>query len=517
MLMIACWSFGIFTFENTASINQAHQISNINCISALIIAGLFFYFSYSFPQEKRLSIINTLLLFLPAIVFSAILLIDPYFINLNIYTSSDNVKLSTANNWGYIFYALVFSLYWPFAYRNLWKSYKSSSRADIKVQLKMVILGTTIPFLLASYFDLYYAFFNYKYVWIGPLMALLVVLAVLYAVYKHHLFNLKLLFAEIITFTLWVITLIRALLADQTNDIIMESSLLILTVLLGILLIRSVMDESHQKEELADLNLHLSEKVAEQTREIRHAYEIEKKARADLEKLNDSKNQFIMITQHHLRTPVTSINWQLESIKNGVYGNVSRELQVAVNETQTATKRLTHIIDDFLNIAAMKAGSNILNLTDASLYPAVVEVLDELRLDLTRNKIAVSFPSDQKDWPILRVDFSKMKDILLIVIENAIRYNHEGGSIRIKSSTEEGFFKLKIENTGIGITREESEKIGSTLFYRGSDARKLNSIGMGVGLSVAKAIIKGHHGTFGIHSDGKGLGATVTLSLPLPK
>ena len=75
-------------------------------------------------------------------------------------------------------------------------------------------------------------------------------------------------------------------------------------------------------------------------------------------------------------------------------------------------------------------------------------------------------------------------------------------------------FELTIENTGIGITSEESAKIGSALFYRGEHARKAHSTGMGIGLSVVKAIVKAHHGTFSIESKGRGNGARVVVGVP---
>jgi two-component system sensor histidine kinase VicK len=109
----------------------------------------------------------------------------------------------------------------------------------------------------------------------------------------------------------------------------------------------------------------------------------------------------------------------------------------------------------------------------------------------------------------------KMRDILLIIVENAVTYNRDGGSIKFSTDIVDGRFILTIENIGLGITSEELGQIGSTLFYRGQVARKLNTVGMGVGLSVAKAIVKAHHGTFEIESDGKDMGARVRMGMPI--
>ncbi len=266
--------------------------------------------------------------------------------------------------------------------------------------------------------------------------------------------------------------------------------------------------------QLQDLNLTLNQKVAEQTVELRTAYEAEKHARMELEKLNDAKDQFIMITQHHLRTPLTSVLWGLESALDGSYGKLTIKLKTLLGDMQVSGKRLMKIVDDFLNITAIKVGTNILNLSAQSLKPSIEDILLELKPAIAEKKISVRFPAEDSAWPPIRIDHDKVRESLFIVIENAVKYNHPGGSVDIATSIAHDALEITVTNTGIGITGEEAQKIGSSLFYRGQDARQNNPIGMGIGLSVVKAIIRAHHGTFSIESAGKGSGAKVTIRLP---
>jgi signal transduction histidine kinase len=255
--------------------------------------------------------------------------------------------------------------------------------------------------------------------------------------------------------------------------------------------------------------------VAEQTAEIRQAYEAEKKARQDLEKLNDAKNQFITLTQHHLRAPATDITYGLDSILAGTYGVVASGLRTAVKGMRTSAERLTRLVNDFLNITTLKAGRGILDISSTSLKPAIVDILEELRGDIEKMHIKVSYPRDDASWPPLSIDFAKMREILFIVIDNAVRYNHEGGSVSISTKVDGNNFELVIENTGIGISPEEKEKIGCSLFYRGKYARSAYPTGMGVGLSLVKNIVAAHHGSFAIESEGQEKGARVRIRLPL--
>ena len=173
------------------------------------------------------------------------------------------------------------------------------------------------------------------------------------------------------------------------------------------------------------------------------------------------------------------------------------------------------IVDDFLNITAIKIGTNILNISKVSLKPAMDDILLELKGSIDKMRLMVSFPADGNSWPELPVDYDKMRESLFIIMENAVRYNEEGGSVKIATSRQEDRFVISVENTGLGISGEESTRIGNALFYRGDYARKAYPIGMGIGLSVVKAIIRAHHGTFSITSEGKGKGAKASVSLPI--
>jgi signal transduction histidine kinase len=226
-----------------------------------------------------------------------------------------------------------------------------------------------------------------------------------------------------------------------------------------------------------------------------------------------------MITQHHLRTPVTSIRWELESMLNGTYGRVGAMLKQALNDTNTSVARLTRIVDDFLNITALKVGSQILNIEPGNLEPLVLDVLHELKIDIENMKLSVDCPKDRASWPDLEIDAGKMREVLLIILENAVKYNVDHGTIQIKTRLLEDpasrMFEMSIENTGIGLVSEDREKLFSRHFFRSKRAQAANPIGMGIGLSVARAVVRAHHGDLAIESAGENMGAKVMLKLPL--
>ncbi|MEK7646515.1 MAG: histidine kinase dimerization/phospho-acceptor domain-containing protein [Patescibacteria group bacterium] len=188
--------------------------------------------------------------------------------------------------------------------------------------------------------------------------------AISLAILRHHLFNIKVIAVELVTFTLWIVILIRTVLSETREDIVIQGSLFVVSVVLGIVLIRSVLSEIRQREQIEklareiktaygrvrEINEHLEERIADQTRDVRRAYEVEKRARAELEQLNKTKDEFITSTQHNLRTPLTSLKWELESIRKGTAGPVGPELKSILDSADESAKNLGDIIENFIKI-----------------------------------------------------------------------------------------------------------------------------------------------------------------------
>lgn len=518
-IALAVWSFSYWQWQLSTDYDTAMMWVKILSIGSLFIPIFFYHWVIKLVNADI--IINKIILWFSYITVVSIL----FFVNSNLFIA-DLERKSFFQFWpssgvaydiyfSYIYFGLI--LYTVYI---LLRSYHIVEDRNKKGQILYVIISCVIGFGgVMTDFPLWWGINIPPY---GNILAAVFPFLLGYSILRYKLFNIRAIIAELLVFSLVVFMLIIVLLADNWILRLVYGLFFILTSAVGVILIRNsyTVDNLNKSLESANKNLselskHLSQKVAEQTEDIRHAYEVEKKARHDLEKLNDSKNQFIMITQHHLRTPVTAIDCELEAMQGGVYGQITPELKTAIVDAQIASRRLTRIIDDFLNIAALKAGGSILNLSHRSLKSSIEDIINELKLDINRLRVKITYPKNDADWPQLTCDCDKIQEILLIVMENAVKYNHAGGSIDIRTKTHDNQFEISIENSGMGITSEETEKIGSALFYRGSSARGANPTGMGIGLSVAKAVIRAHHGTFSIKSDGAGKGAVVTVTLPL--
>lgn len=247
---------------------------------------------------------------------------------------------------------------------------------------------------------------------------------------------------------------------------------------------------------------------------IQSSYDLEMKAHRELKKLTDTKDQFITLAQHNLRVPISNISNNLKDILNGRYGHINNETRSAIEDTIRSSDNLKHIADDFKDITKMKLGSQILNISNVDTHKLMNEVINDLKLDIKNMSITLSYPTDKNSWSEIRGDYGKIKDVFIVIIENAIKYNITNGNINISTNKKPMGFEIEISNTGVGMTNEERENVLSKSFYRSKRVQEINPTGMGIGLYISKSIIESHHGKIDITSLGQNKGAKVTVYLP---
>lgn len=501
--LVGIWILIIGILPAIKSSGTALSLVRIAYFVGTLIATTFFYFFSIFPNWKKCKSRIVIILFCLEAIFAYIFIFTDKII-------SDVFVIGDINKWGWHFgnlsYMAEISFLTFFLFgiiistRKLKRSNDALEKRNIRLMITTVVVGFTPPIILSVILPRL-SFFQLNM--FGAISEILWVPIISYSIIRYRQMNVRAVVTEVLAIAMAAIFFVNIFIDTQFGVYGRIAAFMVFLVL-AYYLIRGTLREAAQRQELRDLNENLEARVAEQTVEIRRSYEAEKHARVELEKLNDAKDQFIMITQHHLRTPVNGIIWALESVKR------STVLEAALENGH----RLMKIVDDFLNITAIKIGTNILNLETKSLKPAIDDILTELKPAITDMNVSIELPTTDSAWPLLEIDAGKMRESLFIVFENAVRYNTKGGSVKIATSHTSEKFTLIVENTGLGISHEESQKIGSALFYRGQFARKAYPIGMGVGLSVVKAIIRAHKGTFEIRSDGPNKGARVTITLP---
>ncbi len=345
---------------------------------------------------------------------------------------------------------------------------------------------------------------------------------------KYKFFDVKVVVTEIFVLSLWGLFLGQIFLMHRPEDRFGDILLFAVTVILGIMIIKSARKETEQREQLADLNFHLQEKVDEQTKEIRRAYDVEKKARIELEELDKSKTQFILSTEHHLRTPLTISKGFLDAfiIKKGQA--LDDEGKSYLDRVRESTARTMNLVNELLEVSQMGVGKSILKLELINIKDLVTNVITSSKADIDAKqlKTILSFPEDEKN-NFLKVDKEKITEAVTNLISNVTKYNKLGGEIKVTgrvitkeekgeaANNQQRFYQVTVEDQGIGIKPEDLPKILSHVFERSDEAKKLYATGRGIGLAVVKSVIEAHGGTVRAESDGEGKGARFIVELAI--
>jgi len=268
-------------------------------------------------------------------------------------------------------------------------------------------------------------------------------------------------------------------------------------------------------KEVQNFNKTLQKKVDEQTEEIRRAYEVEKKARKELERLDKAKSQFMLATQHHLRTPLTSMQGYLDLILQGSFGKIiNKKVKEKLARFRTSTKNLINIVEEILNISQFQLGRKVVSFeSNVPIEPILEEIISELMPEAEKKGIYLKLEKPEK-LPKIKADAPKLKMAIFNIIDNAIKYTEKGG-VTVKLEVTDSNLRILTKDTGIGIGKEQVKNLFDKLFERGEKAQKLFTTGRGIGLFIASKIIQAHHGKIWAESEGPGKGSTFYIELPI--
>lgn len=269
--------------------------------------------------------------------------------------------------------------------------------------------------------------------------------------------------------------------------------------------------------EIEDLSQNLQEKVNQQTKELEEAYQIEKKAHQELKKLDEAKTQFIMATQHHLRTPLTIMKGYVSMLLEGDYGKINQRAKEKLFFFQQSTEKLINLVNDFLDISQFRVGKGVLKLEKVKIKDLVNEIIKELKSEARSKGIYLKLEK-LGPLPFIQADPRKLKEAIYNIVDNGVKYTEKGGitiNIKEQRTKNEKTLLIEIEDTGIGMEEEEINTLFKETFERSKGAKRLYTLGRGIGLYIASNIIKAHRGRIWAESSGKDKGSTFYIELPV--
>jgi len=226
------------------------------------------------------------------------------------------------------------------------------------------------------------------------------------------------------------------------------------------------------------------------------------------------KSDFISLTAHQLRTPLSGIKWGLIMILKEDFGKITKEQKDILEKTYFTNERMISLVDSLLDVTRIEEGRFLYKPTKEDLVGITEEVIDLLKGIAEREKIKIKFLVEG-NIPKVKVDREKISFCIQNLIENEIIYNNPNGKVTIllKYDKTKNQILFSVKDTGIGILRDDQDRIFSK-FFRGTLAIKKETVGSGLGLFVTKNVVEAHQGKIWFETE-KGKGSTFYLTLPV--
>jgi signal transduction histidine kinase len=188
----------------------------------------------------------------------------------------------------------------------------------------------------------------------------------------------------------------------------------------------------------------------------------------------------------------------------------ANDLRLGLEQINREATRLSQIVDDFLDLTKMETGRIRMDKQMVDLGALTQEVVDLFSPQALEQKITLSLDVE-RPVPHILADAGRLKQVIVNLVDNALKYNHEGGEVNMTLSCNRVRAQVAVRDTGQGIAPKDLGLVFDK-FYRGQGDNDV--MGAGLGLSIAKRIIEAHNGDIWVQSE-KGIGSTFTFSLPL--
>jgi signal transduction histidine kinase len=227
--------------------------------------------------------------------------------------------------------------------------------------------------------------------------------------------------------------------------------------------------------------------------------------------MDQLKSELIATVSHDLKQPLAVMNGYLELLL--MHGRMDETGNGFIDMVRKSVQSMRQLIDDLLDLAKIESGIH-LHLEPVDAQALIIECIDALKPVITNKNMVVKtdFPPN---LPLLMADQSRMRQILINLIGNAVKYTQPDGQVQIICERRDQVLRILIQDNGMGISPEDQSHIFER-FYRVRRPETDSIEGTGLGLAIVKSLVEAHNGKIGLESR-LGEGTTFHVSLPLPE
>lgn len=377
------------------------------------------------------------------------------------------------------------------------ESFKASG--EKKYQIIFIILGSILGFGGgATNFPLMYGWGEMQP--FGVFAVMFAPFALGYAALRYNLMNIKVIATELFGAIISLILLINFLTSETAEEWFIRGLVLGFGLVSSILIIRGVLKEVRAREEIERL-----------------AKELEV-ANIRLRESDQAKSDFVTITSHQLRTPLTAVKGYVSMLLEGTYGPVPEKFKQPMDRVFQSSDRLVRLIGDFLNLSRIERGKMEYDFKKFDLKHLVMNLFDDFSEINKKRKVPLKFTLniDENEKFIVTADEEKVRQAMSNLIDNALKYTKDGFTkISIYKNSDNDSIVFKVQDSGMGMDKDALARLFQkfTRAQNGNLSRHVD--GTGLGLYVAREIMKAHDGDVWAESNGIGKGSSFFIRFPM--
>ncbi|MCX6766727.1 MAG: HAMP domain-containing sensor histidine kinase [Candidatus Moranbacteria bacterium] len=263
--------------------------------------------------------------------------------------------------------------------------------------------------------------------------------------------------------------------------------------------------ETEQKSKKIDEFDQITRQLVKRELELNHANQ-------RLAELDVAKSDFVSVAAHQLRTPLTGIKWSYTALLDPETGPLTAEQKEISEKGLASISNTIDLVNDLLNVAHIEEGKMKFEIKKQPILPIFKKAVEGFKLIADEKKIVLAMKiPDESGFPDVNIDAEKMELALTNLLDNAVKYTPSDGRIDFSISQEQGLIRIVVQDSGIGIPKDQKNRLFSK-FFRADNATAVQTSGTGLGLYMVKKIIDRHGGKIMVDStEGKGTSFIITI------
>ncbi len=274
-------------------------------------------------------------------------------------------------------------------------------------------------------------------------------------------------------------------------------------------LVTDISERVQSQKILKELNIELEHKVKLRTTELENNQKKMEKTLDKERELNELKSRFVSMASHEFRTPLSTILSSATLVGKYEKEDQKDKRDKHVDRIKSSVKNLTSILNDFLSIDKLEDGKIQINNADFLLNELIDEAVGEMEFFL-KNKQNISIKNNVTSNQLINSDRNVIKNILINLLSNASKYSDEGKEIEVLISLFDNGIQIDVIDSGIGIPKEEQEKVFTSRFFRAGNVTNIE--GTGLGLTIVKKYLSLINGDISFKST-ENIGTTFTITI----